>query len=147
MCPIHTISTKPPCIFVWRSSTEGSWCPSCSWHWRQHLYMADRNIPFTQRRGVNICITNNGWTLRRVPLGDIIFHTDLRMETVKNIRLFRGFVESTKVDKEKNLVIRQHHAAVGWDPFLQKSSLGGNPLKSTYGVECGLKTSPMTMTL
>jgi hypothetical protein len=41
------------------------------------------------RRAATIRFTEDGRTLRHVPLGDIILHTELRVATEKNVRAFR----------------------------------------------------------
>ena len=77
-----------------------------------------------------IRLSEDGRTLRHVPLGDIILHMELRVATEKNVRAFRCPCKDCKGGRRKSIqVIRQHHATVGRDPFLQKSLLGGDPLE------------------
>ena len=81
-----------------------------------------------QRRGAAIRFTEYGRTLRHVPVGDMILHTELRVATENNVRAFRCPCKDCKGGRRKTIqVIRQHHAAVGRDPFLCKSLLGGDP--------------------
>jgi hypothetical protein len=80
------------------------------------------------RRGATIRLTEDGRTLRHVPVGDMIFHTELRVATENNVHTFRCPCKDCKGGRRKTIqVIRQHHAAVGRDPFLHKSLLGGDP--------------------
>jgi hypothetical protein len=80
------------------------------------------------RRGATIRLTDDGRTLRHVPIGDIILHTELRVATEHNVRSFRCPCKECKGGRRKNIqVIRQHHATYGRDPFLCKSLLGGDP--------------------
>jgi hypothetical protein len=82
------------------------------------------------RRGATIRMTEDGRTLRNVPVGDMILHTELRVATENNVHTFRCPCKDCKGGRRKSIqVIRQHHAAVGRDPFLQKSLLGGDPLE------------------
>jgi hypothetical protein len=91
-----------------------------------HLIM--RSMSTSQRRGATIRITEDGRTLRHVPVGDIILHTELRVATENNVHQFRCPCKDCKGGRRKTIqVIRQHHAAVGRDPFLHKSLLGGDP--------------------
>ena len=80
------------------------------------------------RRGATVRLTEDGRTLRHVLLGDIILHTELRVATENNVHTFRCPCLDCKGGRRKSIqVIRQHHAAVGRDPFLQKSLLDGDP--------------------
>ena len=82
------------------------------------------------RRGATIRLTEDGRTLRHVPVGDMILHTELRVATEKNVHTFRCPCLDCKGGRRKTIqVIRQHHAAVGRDPMLLKSILGGDPLE------------------
>jgi hypothetical protein len=83
-----------------------------------------------QHCGATIRFTEDGRTLRHVPVGDMILHTELRVATENNVHTFRCPCRECKGGRRKTIqVIRQHHAAVGRDPFLQKSLLGGDPPK------------------
>ena len=85
-------------------------------------------MSLAQHRGATIRFTQDGHTLRHVPVGDIILHTELRVATEKNVRAFRCPCKDCKGGRRKTIqVIQQHHAAVGRDPFLHKSLLGGDP--------------------
>ena len=72
-----------------------------------------------------IRISEDGRTLCHIPLGGIILHTELRVATEKNLRSFRCPCRDCKGGYQKTIqVIRRHHAAVGRDPFPDKSLLG-----------------------
>ena len=72
--------------------------------------------------------TDDGRTLRHIPIGDLILHTELRVATEKNIRGFRCPCRDCKGGYEKSIqVIRRHHEDVGRDPFFKRSMLGGDP--------------------
>ena len=78
-------------------------------------------------RRATIRITDHGRTLHHVPLDDIILHSGLRVTTENNVHAFRFFCRDCKGRQRKTIeVIRQHHAAVGRDLFLQKSLVGGD---------------------
>ena len=53
------------------------------------MYMTGHNTPSAQRRGTTIYITNDRRTLRHVPLGDIILHTELRVTTESSVCALR----------------------------------------------------------
>jgi hypothetical protein len=68
--------------------------------------------------------------LGHIPLGDLILHTKLRVATEQDIIAFRCPCRDCRGDRRKRIeVIRKHHAAVGPDPFLIKSMIGGDPLE------------------
>jgi hypothetical protein len=84
----------------------------------------------SQRRSNTIRSTRDGRILRHIPIGDLILHTELRVATEKNVRSFRCPCRDCKGGRRKSIqVIRQHHAAVGRDPFLKTSLIGGDPLE------------------
>lgn len=82
-----------------------------------------------QSRSTTVRITEDGRTLRHIPVGDLILQTELRVATEKHVRSFRCPCRDCKGGRRKSIqVIRQHHVAVGRDPALKKSLLGGDPL-------------------
>lgn len=111
------------------------------------MHMAGHNTPSAHRCSATIHITDDGRILQHVLLGDIILHTELRVATENNVYAFRCLCRDFKGGPQKtNKIIRQHHAAVGQDPVLHKSLLGGYPLRCTHHMGCGLNMLPMTMT-
>ena len=53
------------------------------------MHMVGPNTRSAQRRRATTRITDNGRTLRHVPVGDIILHTKLRVATENNVRAYR----------------------------------------------------------
>lgn len=90
--------------------------------------MAYRTNVDARRRQTTIQITDDGRTLRHIPIGDLILQTELRVATENNIRSYRCPCRDCKGSCQKSIeVIRRHHATVGRDPFIKESILGGDP--------------------
>ena len=86
--------------------------------------------PASRTRGAHIKITEDGRTLRHIPLGDLILQTELRVATERNIQAYPCPCVNCHGGIRKTInVIREHHASVGRDPFLTKSIIGGDPLE------------------
>ena len=80
-------------------------------------------------RGARIRINTDGRVLRHIPLGDLILQTELRVATKLNLRRYLCPCRNCHGGRCRSIhVIRKHHVAVGRDPFLTKSLLGGDPL-------------------
>ena len=77
-----------------------------------------------------IRFTDDGRTLRHIPMADLILHTELRVATEKNVRSYRCPCWNCKGGHRKSIqVIHQHHSQAGRDPFFKSSLLGGDPLE------------------
>lgn len=88
-----------------------------------------RMPPDMHNGGARIRISTDGITLWHIPLGDLILHTELRVATEQDIHAFRCPCKDCRGGQRKRIeVIRKHHVAVGRDPFLTKSMIGGDPL-------------------
>jgi hypothetical protein len=86
--------------------------------------------PTSRARGAHIKITEDGRTLRHIPLGDLILQTELRVATEGNIQAYPCPCVNCHGGIRKTInVIREHHTSVGQDPFLTKSIIGGDPLE------------------
>jgi len=91
-------------------------------------------IPLTRAR---IRIRADGRVGRHIPVGDLILLTELRVASVLEVRAFQCPCIDCHGGRRKTIdVIRRHHAAVGRDPFLMNSMIGGDPPKG-YPL-CGL---------
>lgn len=113
-----------------------------NWHYKQHLHMVGRNIPFVHRHGATICITNDGRTLCHVHVGDIMLHTKLRVKN--NVCAFRCPCIDCKCGRWKNIQIirRRYEAASGSRSIYAKVSTRRRPPRmATHRVECGSRTS------
>lgn len=81
-----------------------------------------------RRHGATIRVNHDGRTMRHIPVGDLILQTELRVATTQNITAYHCPCRNCHGGRRKRIsVIREHHAAVGRDPFLTKSMIGGDP--------------------
>lgn len=80
------------------------------------------------RHGARIRIDADGRTMRHIPLADLILQTELRVATMQNITAFYCPCQNCHGGRRQQIpVIREHLAAIGRDPFLTKSIIGGDP--------------------